>query len=87
MNTLVIFQFETGDVDPKYWNMSVIINGTFGDIEFGNLVDAMSSFLENTQIEYEFEGIVTIVMKHSGLVWHIVEDRIPECVGVWTMQI
>ena len=87
MNTILIFAFETGDTDCKYWQEFVIVNSN-EVIDYDLLEDSISSYMEsNYDEDNEYSDNVKEIMDASGLSWSFVGDIIPESKAIHTFWI
>lgn len=75
---LVIFDFDTGDADCKYYTIPAVVYGGKDDI--ASLEDGITSYFDSPASEdASFEDAVHDVLTASGLRWEYVGYMVPCC--------
>lgn len=84
--TLVVFDFDTGDTECRYYPVTVIVYGRHDDID--SLEDSMASYIDSEGPEdASIEDAVRDVMNASGLRWELVECNVPYCAAMRVIHI
>lgn len=87
MNTILQFNFETGDASCAYYQVYVIVNSD-DFIDYDTLEDSISSYMDsNYDEDNEYEDIVEDIMNASDLSWIFMGKIIPESRTIYSYWI
>ena len=88
MNTILQFNFETGDMSCKYYQVYIVVKSQ--EIpDFDTLEDTITSYFESSACDgdLEYEDYVEAIMQSSGLTWEKVGETIPESKAIHSFWI
>ena len=85
MNTLIIFQFETGDSSVRYYDVPIIAKNCSMD-KCKEIEDSIASFVEKMDEDLDYEDMVETVMNESGVEYGFSHDEM-SFRFLYTMQI
>jgi len=86
MNTILQFAFETGDTDPPYYQVIVIVKSDDA-IDYETIEDFISSYMERSDDDAEYEHYVEDIMNGAGLSWSFASNILPESKEIHTFWI
>lgn len=87
MNTLLIFQFETGDSSVRYYEVPIVITSGCNWDKLREVENSIDSFVRNVHGDCDYEDMVEAVMNKSGLIYEFIQSDIPQCQMLRTIQI
>jgi len=79
LNFILQFNFETGDVSCKYYQVYVVVKNQ-GRPDFEALEDAIVSYFESSAHDEgsAYENNVNDIMCESGLAWNFMREGVPQ---------
>ena len=88
MNTILQFNFETGDTSCRYYQVYAVVNHP-ESFDFVELEDSISSYFESSASDdnLEYKEYVTDILQESGLTWEFVGETIPESKRIYSFWI
>lgn len=87
MESLIIFAYETGDSDCRYWQDFVIAKSD-KPIDFDMLEDSIMSYMASTVSDgKEYTEMTEEIMNASDYAWYFLDDRAVSIRKVYTFWI